>query len=389
MSSYKRIIISSILSLNLGLNLFANELKIAKDDIPLYETQFILFALEYEDKGYVLNAKDMYKKLYELKKSDEYLFKYLQMSARLNDFKTIINEVKNIKTENLAILELYAYALSMNKDYKKAVEVLEKVYVNNKDENIVLGLANLYENNLDQKQKAMNLLEKHVLDDLNSKLTLRLLIMYEKNKEFQKALDLLKKLYVANKNSNPIFFERSKKILVSYFYNIDPKDGISFFKEHEKDNIDIIVSFYKKLGDLDGVYSYLNNGYKQTKDLNYLAQIAMYDYETAKNKDDILEDVIKKFEKVLEKHENAVYQNYLAYILIDHDINIDNGVGLVKEALKKQPEDIAFLDTLAWGVYKQNDCKKAYDIMKSIVDKIGIQDEEIKFHWEKIKECSK
>ena len=83
MSSYKRIIISSILSLNLGLNLFANELKIAKDDIPLYETQFILFALEYEDKGYVLNAKDMYKKLYELKKSDEYLFKYLGLTPKI------------------------------------------------------------------------------------------------------------------------------------------------------------------------------------------------------------------------------------------------------------------------------------------------------------------
>lgn len=385
MSGYKRIIISSLLSLNL----FANDMNIPKEDVPLYETQFILFALEYEKNGYVANAKDMYKRLYELKNTEEYLFKYLQMSARLNDFKTIISEVKEYKTEHLGILELYAYALSGSKNYEEAARVLEKVYESNKDETIILGLVNLYDNYLNQKQKASKMLEEYVHDNLSSKLTLRLLIMYENNKEFDKGLELLKRLYVEYKTQNQFFFEKSKKILVSYFYNFNPQDGISFFKEHEKDNIDIIISFYKKLGDLKGAYSYLEDGYEKTSDLNYLAQIAMYDYETAKNKEQILEDVIKKFEKVLEKHDNAVYQNYLAYLLIDHDVNINNGVDLVKKALKKMPEDIAFLDTLAWGVYKQNDCKKAYNIMKSIVDKIGIQDKEIKFHWEKIKECNK
>ncbi len=385
MSGYKKFIISALLSANL----FANEQTIAPEDVKLYETQYILFAIEYESQGLVLNAKEMYEKLYELKPSEEYLFKYLQMSARVNDTKLIIDKLKNYETENIKILELYAYALSLNEEYEKAVKILERVYLENKDENVILGLVNIYDNHLNQKAKAQEILEKHVFEDFNSKLTIRLLLMYEKNKDFKKGLELLKKLYVEYKETNPFFFEKSKRLLVSYFYSLNPKEGISFFKEHEKDNIDIITSFYKKLGDLEGAYEYLYDGYEDTKDVSFLAQIAMYDYETAKNKDEILTNVIKKFEKVLEKNQNAVYQNYLAYLLIDHDVNINEGVDLVKKALVKMPEDIAFLDTLAWGLYKQNKCNRAFEIMKSIVDKIGQEEKEIKFHWEKIKECNK
>jgi hypothetical protein len=48
---------------------------------------------------------------------------------------------------------------------------------------------------------------------------------------------------------------------------------------------------------------------------------------------------------------------------------------------------VAFLDTLAWGEYKVKNCKEAYKYMKQVVDEVGLDDEEIKLHWEKIKEC--
>ena len=54
---------------------------------------------------------------------------------------------------------------------------------------------------------------------------------------------------------------------------------------------------------------------------------------------------------------------------------------------KLTPDNIAYLDTLAWGEYKVKNCKEAYIQMKRVVDEIGLDDEEIKSHWEKIQEC--
>ena len=64
-----------------------------------------------------------------------------------------------------------------------------------------------------------------------------------------------------------------------------------------------------------------------------------------------------------------------------------NARKLIKSALKTTPNNIAYLDSLAWGYYKLGECKKALGIMEKIVKVTGLNDSEIKFHWEKIKNC--
>ena len=125
----------------------------------------------------------------------------------------------------------------------------------------------------------------------------------------------------------------------------------------------------------------------QTSNIDYLAQQAILEFESAQDKRAILSSIITKFNIVLEKSDNPVYQNYLAYILIDFDIDVKRGLVLVNKALDKEPSNIAYLDTLAWGKYKIKSCLEAYLNMKQIVDQIGLEDEEIRLHWEKIKEC--
>ena len=78
-------------------------------------------------------------------------------------------------------------------------------------------------------------------------------------------------------------------------------------------------------------------------------------------------------------------------LLIKNEIFVDEKI--VKEErisnlLLQQPNNIAYIDTLAWGEYKIKNCKEANNQMKKVVDEVGLDDEEIKFHWEKIKECS-
>jgi hypothetical protein len=127
--------------------------------------------------------------------------------------------------------------------------------------------------------------------------------------------------------------------------------------------------------------------YKSTDNLDYLAQQAILKFEMTSDKESVLDDVISKFNKVLENGSNHIYENYLAYILIDYNIDIKRGLVLVKKALIVEPNNIAYIDTLAWGEYKLKNCKEAYIQMKRVVDEVGIDDEEIKLHWEQIKEC--
>ncbi len=54
-------------------------------------------------------------------------------------------------------------------------------------------------------------------------------------------------------------------------------------------------------------------------------------FEMAEDKSKVLNEVIFKFDKVLLVTNNHIYENYLAYILIDFNINVKRGLALVKK----------------------------------------------------------
>ena len=115
-------------------------------------------------------------------------------------------------------------------------------------------------------------------------------------------------------------------------------------------------------------------------------------YEKSKNKDDkqMLNRVINKFEKALKEGvKDSVYLNYYGYTLIDKDIDVRKGIEIVKDALKEQPNNSYYLDSLAWGYYKLHNCEDAYREMKRVVDMEGLDEEDIAQHWSAIKECKK
>ncbi|MDB4257274.1 hypothetical protein N9818_00310, partial [Arcobacteraceae bacterium] len=85
----------------------------------------------------------------------------------------------------------------------------------------------------------------------------------------------------------------------------------------------------------------------------------------------------------------ASYQNYYGYLLIDYNINVQKGINLIKSALKTSPNNVAYLDSLAWGYYKLGECKKAFNIMEKVIIVTGLEDLEMKHHWNMIEECKK
>ena len=56
--------------------------------------------------------------------------------------------------------------------------------------------------------------------------------------------------------------------------------------------------------------------------------------------------------------------NNLARILINNEINIDEGLELVEKALELKPDNCYYLDTKGWGLYKQAKYEEAYKVLK-------------------------
>ena len=389
------------------------------------ENQYIILALESENQKLYNDASSLYFKLFEITNNYEYLVKYLSIATTVKDFESVKKYSKkyaidNIKEEEV-ILRLYIYALFKlnekdealkkgenliskykndinyqllgsiyleDKQYQKAYNLFDMAYQLTNNSNTLLTITSIQYNNLFDKENAIKRLENHIqMSGYDFNLSIQLLSFYEKLNQKEKLISLLKNMFFYYKNSeNQFLLNKTKILFIQYVARDDISIAIDFLEEnHEED--ENLLNLYKISNQPEKAYELLDRLYRNTNNLDYLAQQAIFKFEMTEDKQTVLNEVISKFETVLESSTNHVYQNYLAYILIDFDIDIKKGLELVKKALESEPDNIAYLDTLAWGEYKVKNCKEAYIQMKRVVDEIGLDDEEIKSHWEKIQEC--
>ena len=220
-------------------------------------------------------------------------------------------------------------------------------------------------------------------------LSIQLLTFYEKEQKIEKIVPFLKEMYNEYKSNNEIMsLNKTKILLVKYLAKDSVSTAIDFLEQNKEED-EVLLSLYKITNQPQKIYDLLEVLYLKSNNIDYLAQQAIIQFEMSEDKKKVLNEVVMKFDRVLYNSDNHIYQNYLAYILIDYDLNVRRGVSLVKKALEKDPKNIAFLDTLAWGEYKLKNCKEAFNQMKKVIDEVGLDDEEIRTHWQKIKECKK
>ena len=63
--------------------------------------------------------------------------------------------------------------------------------------------------------------------------------------------------------------------------------------------------------------------------------------------------------------------NFLGYIFADQGINLVEAKGLIQRALEEKPGDGYYLDSLAWVYFKQGNFKKATELQRSAIEKVG------------------
>ena len=391
------------------------------------ENQYIILALESENERMYYDARDLYFTLFDKTNNYEYFLKYITILTQLKDYELVKKQASkyyldNIKQEEV-ILRLYTFALLKLDEQKeslingekliklfpndvnyellgsiyleqknslKAYELFEKAFEMNKSANTFFNLTNILYYNLLKKEEAINKIEQYIqLNGHDFNLSMQLLAFYEKEQKTEKIVPFLKEMYYEYKQKGEaLTFNKTKVLLVKYIAKDNVGVAIDFLEQNQEED-EILLNLYKITNQPQKAYDVLQSLYTKSNNMNYLAQQAILEFEMEEDKKKILNDVVMKFEKVLSTMDNHIYQNYLAYILIDYDLNIQRGLFFVKKALEKEPNNLAYLDTLAWGEYKLKNCQEAFKQMKKVVDEIGLDDAEIKMHWQKIKECKK
>ncbi len=85
--------------------------------------------------------------------------------------------------------------------------------------------------------------------------------------------------------------------------------------------------------------------------------------------------------------ENPKLINDVAWLLIDKDINIDEGLVLADKALNFSPDDYMIIDTKGWGLYKQGKYKEALVLLEKAWKLKPVYDHEVFLHLEAVKKA--
>lgn len=374
---------------------------------------------QYNDKN-LSKSMENYLKLYYLTDSNIYLKYAINLSFALEDdnsVDTLLEEGLKRFPSDYEILKIYANRLIQQKHYKKAQKILKKILVHKKsddvyelyattfyfqkkytkalkyfkkayalntDETTLFKIVALLDENLHERKKAISYLQNYIrFYSVSLNAYIKLLHLYGKDTNVDGLISTYKSMYTEFKNE-----KYAKKTVELYMYKNNTKGAIKFL-EKTGYNQDMLMDLYMQNREFKKAYILSSKLYKQSGNTEYLGRMAIYEYESNQKNltPKILKSVSKKFDEVVEKMQLPLFLNYYGYLLIDHELDVGKGIKYVKMALEREPESVYYIDSLAWGYYKQNRCEDALREIEKIVNKTN-EDDVIK-HFNIIKKCAK
>ena len=386
-----------------------------------YEDVYIMTGLYLEELQDYNSSSKMFETLFLETNKKEYLYRSLKNDLVAQKFERVVQRVdleKNIE-DDYELLKIKVVALikldraleakklairlgeiSKNIDdyllaadvytklqeYENAVAYLENIYVTNPHEKIIDRITTIMYVDLDRKKDAITQLEAHSrIYSCSEFICNKLIGFYSNENDLDALLSTYLRVYKLNEN-----VEIAKKIIQIYGYKRDYKSMREFLQENKIDK-ELLLQLYIQEKDYKKATSIAKELYEETKNIMFLAQSAIFEYESSEDKNNkkMLDSVVSKLKEVVKTDKDAMSLNYLGYLLIDHDIDIKQGMKYIEEVLKIDPNSAYYLDSLAWGYYKLKNCKEALKIMKRVQKLEGGDNEEVLKHIEMIEKCNK
>ncbi|MCX6074132.1 MAG: hypothetical protein NTY39_07430 [Campylobacterales bacterium] len=414
------LIVASVLSVQ-----GASKIKVQnneKENLPIemVEETYLLGALDAQMRHKYTVASNYFEILYAQTGKKEFLYQSLRMLEQSNKIaqlsevtqKELIKTPDDLTLKRFSIIALLKsgqfghasqeasalceqsnvasdYALSAEAflkldEYQNAYSALKKGYDLSHDEEMADRLALIQYVHFGKKKEAIEFLKNHIENYGNSKiLGKRLGSFYGDIGELDKAATMFEQTYTLT--NDPLIAKEAIKIYV-YQQNFDK---LNLLLEKSGVNDPLLLELYVRDKQFDKASLLAKKLYKQDQNPLYLAQSSIFSYEASTNKSDpkLLEEVVEGLKQVNSEINDPMYLNYLGYLMIDHDLNVTEGMGYVDRALKIQPDSAYYLDSLAWGHYKKGECVQALKLIKQVESMIGSDESEVKEHLNAIEKC--
>jgi tetratricopeptide (TPR) repeat protein len=415
--SWYRILIHPVVVVSLLLSLSHT-----KELLVVTEDELIVQGLFFEEYHAYAQSRSIFGKLYDITGKKAYLFR--EMNAAILSNTAILSSIKRLKkwdkahpnslearrlfiplylsakeltkakNEALALLELSPHEEDLelasrsfiySGEFEKALELLTQYYRHTYHEEILLRMSMIMDNYTNQRKKALQLLETHRrMYESSETLYTQLITLYTKEGDVKSVIESYKALYTLTKEEKHLYR------LIDLFWSQRDLNGAIGYLENLEEGKEILYELYKTKKDFENAYLLSDRLYQKSHDAKWLAEKAIMLFEKSedKNSQKMLQQLSDYFKKAIAHGvDDSLYLNYYGYTLIDKDMNIAEGISMVQKALQQQPDNSYYLDSLAWGYYKQGKCKKAYTTMERVVEIEGLEIEEVKEHWQAIQKC--
>lgn len=395
------------------------EIENTVSDEQIHEVAMFMAAVDNLDEKNHQIAAEYFEKLYKKTLKKEYLIESVKIHSTFGEYKEVgelLQEAVVLNKDDIDLKKMLTANYIAQKDYAKALDIADTIAQKSKQKedydmagsiSYLLGdykkasgyFRSSYAIRADDISadriatilflegndiEGMRFVETHIrMFGCSKYLCERLAGAYIDKGDSRGALEVFKKLYFKNKDEKYI-----KKIIELSVIGSDVDGLIAFLKKSKKDEKFLLEAYKYKKDNKNAAITAMEL-YKQTNDVDYLAQAAIYKFESypeSKKPHWLITQTVKNLSIVVSKIKNDIYDNYLGYLLIDYGIDVDRGVGLVKRALEKEPNPAFYLDSLAWGYYKQKKCLEANEIMKKVLLEIK-NDKTIDEHAAQIKKC--
>lgn len=418
-----RILLALLLSLSVAFGAFDEE-------------EYMFRALDLQDQGKIAEARDTYLVLYDETKKLQYLKESILLSTRFEQPNVVLSYIQDYKRavqkENLeedleiekALLDVYlktnnpSQALPIAQkiaaqedtpiihnalgviyaglgDLSNAIKEFQLLYEETKSPEVLQKLVVLY-GQTQQYQKGIELLDSYLQEnECEGDLCAMAIQIYAKAMQGDKIESIFKKRYddeptIANAQNLIYIYSMRQKynqaLEIASRYPFDPK---------------ILFNLYVQTKDYANAYKMALDVYKNSKQPMYLGFAQMYRFETLSNKTNpkevlpVLQDMQKAIDLIqkdnvpdsLQRENLGLFYNFAGFLLIDLDLDIEQGIAYVQKALEISPDNVAYLDSLAWGYYKQKHCKKAKEVFAKIPKEEIPSDEELSKHAKSLDLC--
>lgn len=386
------------------------------------EDDKIFEALSLIDVGDYKSAIEIYNELYNSTNKLEYLEEVIKLSMVIGDTSNALKYIQtyqNLDNKNLKVKYILANIYMMQRNINEAILIYEDI-IKLEDKDVLnkinfKTLGGLYALKKEYKIAKKYLMQSYEIEKDSHTLLLITSTSISLN-DFKSSVPLIEDYFKENIDANFVqvitqlsfnttSLEELESLFASYYekypnktnannlfivYVINGKLDSALLLANKYDlNLEPIIDKYLLLKDYKNARDILVKLMDKKDDSYYYGILAIIDFEEAQDKESILDNVIKNFKIALKDDTNPTFANYLGYLLIDYDIDINEGIKYVKEALKEEPNNPAYLDSLAWGYYKLDKCNQSFEIINKIDKEIIDSEKEIKEHLEQIRKCLK